>query len=188
MKVMKTSTAYLSVSTVDGDRRWSMPVREVPMIDNATLPEVLALAKRVFGNAIMRLWDGDVGEFVAEMTTGPYDSDSPTCSEDKAQERAMDKYKGNFDLSELWDQLRTPILYLMEDDSEAAVNEAGAVVRHFAGDWWLYRDEIDGHGLLKTEEMMYWPLATEDDPRIRNKWDGEGNVYRDGKLIGKAVD
>jgi hypothetical protein len=90
---------------------------------------------------------------------------------------------GDFELSELWGSLRSEIFYVMEDDSGTAVNEATAQVRHFHGRHWLYVDEIDGYALHDESEVEEFSLATGDDPRIRNVWDRNGKVIRDGVAV-----
>jgi hypothetical protein len=100
----------------------------------------------------------------------------------------LDEARNRNSLSEVWDALGGTILHVMEDGSDTAVNVANAIVRHIVGGAWLYCDDTDGFSIVSREDVESYALATEDDPRVRNQWDGRGNVLRDGVRIGESVD
>lgn len=58
--------------------------------------------------------------------------------------------RGDYELSDLWDQLDS-VRYKVLDD--AGVNVDNASVRHFSGDMWLYVDDVDGYELLEENEL-----------------------------------
>lgn len=97
----------------------------------------------------------------------------------------LDDCKNHESLQEIWEALGGPELYVMEDGSPTAVNVADAQIRHLQGKYWLYVDETDGYSVLEEESVKRLALALAEDPRIRNRWDGNGNVIRDGVVIGK---
>ncbi len=58
--------------------------------------------------------------------------------------------RGDYELSDLWDQLDS-VRYKVLDD--AGVNVDNASVRHFTADMWLYVDDVDGYELLEENEL-----------------------------------
>ena len=69
--VVKMSTAYLRVSTVDGQRRWSLMIRETPFCDEVPLSEAVNWSGRVFGKCTLRVWDADTRSFLPEVVIEP---------------------------------------------------------------------------------------------------------------------
>lgn len=65
---LKTCTGYLSVSTSehDGIRRWRVMGRgNLPLCaDTPDQQRALAVALQVFGQVVLAVWDGDLGEFI----------------------------------------------------------------------------------------------------------------------------
>ena len=93
-------------------------------------------------------------------------------------------------LANVWRSLDTPILHVLEHGGDDAVNVGNALVRHLGGQVWLYVDDSEGYSVVDSDDVSAWAangqLCETTDPRCRNVWDGQGNVLRDGVVIGRA--
>ena len=92
------------------------------------------------------------------------------------------------DLSKVWIALDGTIFHVIEDDSETAVDVAAAAVRHVCGKFWLCWNGTDGYSIVTEEEVESWALATKYDSHIRNKWDKQWRVWRDGRYLRDEAD
>ena len=72
------------------------------------------------------------------------------------QQTETDLQRGDYELSDLWEQLDS-VEYRVFDDE--GVNVANATVRHFNGDFWLYQDDTDGYRIAEESEVEGWYVA-----------------------------